>query len=59
MLRYRLQTTDAIAAGDVPLDELLADEVMQPVMRSAGRDRVEFKQWLDELAHRLAGRRPA
>jgi hypothetical protein len=39
------------------LDDLLAeDEVMMPVLRSAGLDRSEFRELLIETARRLGGR---
>jgi hypothetical protein len=39
------------------LDDLLAeDEVMMPVLKSAGLDRREFRELLLETARRLAGR---
>ncbi|HEY3912704.1 MAG TPA: hypothetical protein VGM07_22860 [Stellaceae bacterium] len=35
------------------LDDLLADEVMQPVLRSAGLDRHELREMMAETARRL------
>ena len=41
-------------AGEPTLDELLADEIMRPVMRSAGLDAGGLRSLLRDLAHRLA-----
>ena len=38
------------------LDDLLADEVMQPVLRSAGLDRHELREMMVETARRLEDR---
>lgn len=38
------------------LDDLLADEVMQPVLRSAGLDRHELREMMAETARRLEDR---
>jgi hypothetical protein len=35
------------------LDELLADEMMQPVLESAGLDREQFHVWMLETGERL------
>ena len=35
------------------LDDLLADEIMQPIMRSAGIDAAQLKARLSETARRL------
>ena len=35
------------------LDDLLADEVMQPVLRSAGLDRHELREMMVETARRI------
>jgi hypothetical protein len=37
------------------LDDLLDDEIMKPVLRSAGLNRAELHRQLDEIARRLAG----
>ncbi|HTV46072.1 MAG TPA: hypothetical protein VMF05_12215 [Stellaceae bacterium] len=38
------------------LDDLLADEVMQPVLRSAGLERHELREMMVETARRLEDR---
>lgn len=38
------------------LDDLLADEVMQPVLRSAGLDRDELREMMVETARRIEDR---
>ena len=38
------------------LDDLLADEVMQPVLRSAGIDRHELREMMVETARRIEDR---
>jgi hypothetical protein len=38
------------------LDDLLADEVMQPVLRSAGLDRHELREMMVETARRIDDR---
>ncbi len=38
------------------LDDLLADEVMQPVLRSAGLDRDELREMMVETARRIDDR---
>jgi hypothetical protein len=38
------------------LDDLLADEVMQPVLRSAGLDRHELREMMVETARRIEDR---
>jgi hypothetical protein len=38
------------------LDELLADEIMQPIMRSAGVDAAQLRAGLGETARRLLER---
>lgn len=38
------------------LEDLLADEVMMPVLRSAGLDRPEFRELMAQTARRLQGR---
>jgi hypothetical protein len=38
------------------LDELLADEVMQPVLRSAGLDERELREMMVETARRIEDR---
>ena len=38
------------------LDDLLADEMMQPVLRSAGLDRDELREMMAETARRLEDR---
>jgi hypothetical protein len=43
-------------AGEPPLDELLGDEIMDPVMRRAGLDASELRRRLADLAHRLGER---
>jgi hypothetical protein len=43
--------------GEVDLDELLKDEIMAPVMKSAGTSRAELRRQLAAAARRLAGRR--
>jgi hypothetical protein len=40
--------------GEPTLDELLADDIMRPVMKSAGLDAGGLRALLRELAHRLA-----
>ncbi len=40
------------------LDDLLDDDIMRPVMRSAGIDADRLKQALAETARRLIGARP-
>ncbi|MGH6969229.1 MAG: hypothetical protein ACREEL_01405 [Stellaceae bacterium] len=44
--------------GEVELDELLEDAVMEPVTRSAGVSTDDIRRQLAELARRL-GHRPA
>ncbi|MDE2228286.1 MAG: hypothetical protein KGL11_04505 [Alphaproteobacteria bacterium] len=44
--------------GEVELDELLGDALMEPVMRSAGVNTDDVRRQLVELARRL-GHRPA
>jgi len=44
--------------GEVELDELLGDAVMEPVVRSAGVTIDDIRRQLAELAHRL-GRQEA
>ena len=44
--------------GEASLDELLGDEIMDRVMRTAGTDAAEIRRRMTELAHRLAERRP-
>lgn len=41
------------------LDDLLADDVMAPVLRSAGYDAQGFREMIAETARRLDERRPA
>jgi len=41
-------------AGEPTLEELLADEIMRPVMKSAGLDAGGLRALLRDLAHRLA-----
>jgi hypothetical protein len=43
-------------AGEPSLDELLDDEIMESMMRSAGVDERELRRRLRELSHRLAWR---
>jgi hypothetical protein len=38
------------------LEDLLADEVMKPVLRSAGLDAAEFREMMVETARRLEDR---
>jgi hypothetical protein len=38
------------------LDDLLADEMMQPVLRSAGLDRHELREMMVETARRIEDR---
>ncbi len=38
------------------LDDLLDDEIMRPVLRSAGLNRAELRRQLDEIARRLGAR---
>lgn len=38
------------------LDELLADEVMEPVLRSAGLDQHELREMMVETARRIEHR---
>jgi hypothetical protein len=38
------------------LEDLLADEVMEPVLRSAGLERQEFRQMMIETARRIEDR---
>ncbi len=38
------------------LDDLLADEVMRPVLRSAGLDRHELREMMVETARRIEDR---
>lgn len=38
------------------LDDLLADEVMQPVLRSAGLDQHELREMMVETARRIEHR---
>ena len=38
------------------LDDLLADEVMEPVLRSAGLDQHELREMMVETARRLESR---
>ena len=38
------------------LDELLADEVMEPVLRSAGLDQHELREMMVETARRIEDR---
>jgi hypothetical protein len=38
------------------LDDLLADEVMQPVLRSAGLDQHELREMMVETARRIEDR---
>jgi hypothetical protein len=45
--------------GEPSLDELLGDEIMGFVMRTAGLDAPELRRRLIELARRLAERAPA
>lgn len=40
---------------EVSLDELLGDEIMGPVVASAGMDREQFRLTLAEVARRLTG----
>ena len=49
MSRWRL-------AGEPDLDELLGDEVMTPVVRSAGVSHEELRRQLRDLGRRLAHR---
>lgn len=49
MSRWRL-------AGEPDLDELLGDEVMTPVVRSAGMSHEELRRQLSDLGRRLARR---
>ena len=42
--------------GEPSLDELLADEIMVSMMRSAGLDAKEMRRHLAEVARRLAPR---
>lgn len=42
--------------GEVELDELLGDGLMEPVMRSAGVSTDDIRRQLAELAQRLAHR---
>ena len=44
-------------SGELPLDELLEDEVMDRVISKAGLDRSELRRRLADLARRLAERR--
>ena len=44
--------------GEPSLDELLGDEIMDPVMRRAGVDATEIRRRMAELAHRLGLRQP-
>ena len=41
-------------AGEPTLEDLLADEIMRPVMKSAGLDAGGLRALLRDLAHRLA-----
>lgn len=45
-------------AGEPPLEELLDDEVMIRVMRTAGLDRAALRRSLADLARRLDARQP-
>jgi hypothetical protein len=38
------------------LEDLLADEVMTPVLRSAGLEAQEFREMMAETARRIEGR---
>jgi hypothetical protein len=38
------------------LEDLLADEVMMPVLRSAGLEASEFREMMVETARRIEGR---
>lgn len=38
------------------LEDLLADEVMTPVLRSAGLEAREFRELMEETARRIEGR---
>jgi hypothetical protein len=42
-------------AGEPSLDELLGDDIMGPVVASAGLSREQFRSHLAEIARRLAG----
>lgn len=42
-------------AGEPSLDELLGDDIMGPVVASAGLSREEFRSRLAEIARRLGG----
>jgi hypothetical protein len=42
--------------GEPSLDELLGDEIMEQVTRTAGLDRSELRRRLADLARRLADR---
>lgn len=39
--------------GEASLKDLLGDDIMDPVMRSAGIDGDDLRRTLEELAHRL------
>jgi hypothetical protein len=38
------------SCGRATLDELLADDVMEPVLRTAGYERDEFREMLTDMA---------
>jgi hypothetical protein len=42
-------------AGEPSLDELLGDDMMGPVVASAGLSREQFRSHLTEIARRLSG----
>jgi hypothetical protein len=42
-------------AGEPSLDELLGDDIMGPVVASAGLSREQFRSNLTEIARRLGG----
>jgi hypothetical protein len=42
-------------AGEPSLDELLGDDIMGPVVASAGLSREQFRSHLAEIARRLVG----